>query len=75
MNELPIGTPEQSGLFAIGQANLAQNMQNPLKSKMASAMMGDALSKMGQGFFGAAPMGGSTQARAPRFDAYGNPIG
>lgn len=75
MNDLPIGTPEQAGLFSIGKANVMQNMQDPIKNRMATAMMGKALGQIGQGFFGAAPMGGSTQARAPRFDAYGNPIG
>lgn len=76
MNSLPVGTPEQAGLFAIGKANMTDTMNDPVKSKMATAMMGKALGQIGQGLFGAAPMGGgSPSIRGPQFDSYGNLLG
>lgn len=72
MNDLPVGTPEQAGLLAVGKANFMQNMKDPVKNKLMTAMMGNAVQQLGKAF-SPGPMQGSQ--RAPKFDLYGNPLG
>lgn len=62
---------QEPGLFALGKANFQENMKDPVKGKIAQAMLQQSLAKMGQGFFGAAPM----PSRQPKFDMNGNPLG
>lgn len=72
-NMPPLMAPEaeQAGLMSIGKANFQENMKNPAKQKVMTAMMGQALEGMGKGLFGAPQL----PDRQPRFDMYGNPLG
>lgn len=72
-NMPPLMAPEaqQAGLMSIGKANFQENMKDPAKNKVMGAMMGQALSQMGKGLFGAPQI----PDRQPRFDPYGNPLG
>lgn len=69
----PMMAPEAQapGLFAVGKANFKDAMADPVKGKVANAMLGQQLAQIGKGFFGAHPI-----QRAPsQFDMNGNPIG
>jgi hypothetical protein len=69
----PLMAPEAQspGLFGLGKSNFTQAMADPAKNKIANAMLGQQLSKIGQGFFAPALMQGSQR----KFDSYGNPLG
>ena len=71
-NMPPLMSPESQspGLFAVGKANVKESMSDPMKSKIATAMLGNALSQIGKGL-SAAPI----ERKPSRFDLYGNPIG
>lgn len=69
----PLMAPEAQapGLFAVGKANFQQNMKDPGKNKVMSAMLGQSMQQLGQGLAGAPVI----QRSPSRFDMNGNLIG
>ena len=72
-NMPPLMSPESQapGLLALGKANFQENMADPKKNKVATAMLGQQLAQIGKGIFGAQPI----QRGPSPFDMNGNPIG
>lgn len=70
MPPLMAAESQSPGLFALGKANFQESMKDPVKSRLANAMMTQTLSKLGKTF---SP--GTLNHQATNFDNYGNVIG